>query len=143
VTQHSGRVGQSDLSDRDLTLCVVEGTGPTEPAWADRVCCVPRDFLGDQTIIGLFREASPDLSDRQRFIELVSSYLNLHQELIETWQNYSYDKRLSPSPYLDRTEVGFYSGGHRNVQHYEKTLDAGADFMHREATWVLERRIAD
>ena len=66
-------------------------------------------------IIGLLQEPSPDLSDRQRFIELVSGYFDRHQELLETWQTYPYDKRSSSSPYLDGTEVGFFSGECRNV----------------------------
>jgi len=118
----------------------MQGADKTEPEWVDRLCSVPRDFLGDKTIIGLFQEASPDLSDRQEFVELVAGYLAHHQELLETWQVYSYDKRVDQGPYLDGTEVGFYSAGRRAVQHYEHPLDACADFIYLEASWVLERR---
>ena len=143
VPPFAGKVRHLGTSGRSFTLGIMEGTDLTGPAWVDRVCCVPRDFWGDKTIIGLFREASPDLSDRQRFIELVSGYLDRHEELLETWQTYSYDKRSSPSPYLDGTEVGFFSGERTNVRRYEKSLDACADFIYREASWVLERRVRD
>ena len=93
--------------------------------------CVPQDFWGDKTIIGLLQEAPPDISDGQRFIELVSGYLDRHQELLETWQTYSYDKRSSSSPYLDRTEVGFFSGEGRNVRRDEKTLNTCVVFIYQ------------
>jgi hypothetical protein len=111
---------------------------PASPAGC--VCCVSRHLYGSHTILGLFHEAAPDLSDRATFIELVRGYLAGHQELIETCQGYSYDKRSSPSPYLDGTEVGFFSGKRNSVTHHGQPLDACADLIYRESLWVLDRQ---
>jgi hypothetical protein len=62
--------------------------------------------------------------------------------LVEAWQGYSWDKRTSPSPYLDGVEVGFYDGGRRDVATHRDEASACADFLFREASWVLNRRNA-
>src|SRR5580700_1731689 len=94
----------------------MDETDPTEPVWVEHVCSVPRDFVGDHTILALFQEAAPELSDRATFIDLVRRYLDQHQELLGTWQEYSYGKRVSEGPFLDRNEVGFFRRGRKNVQ---------------------------
>jgi hypothetical protein len=131
-----GNTGRS----ADVPFPAVEAEDQAAPAWVESVGCVPRNFYGSQTILGLFHEAAPDLSDRGTFVELVRGYLARHQELIETWQGSSYDKRSSPSPYVDGTEVGFFSGKRNSVTHHEPPLDAWADFIYRESLWVLDRQ---
>jgi hypothetical protein len=57
--------------------------------------------------------------------------------LVEDWQTYSYDKRGSPSPYLEGTEVGFFDGEARNRRTYGDRTGACAQFVYSEAAWVL------
>jgi hypothetical protein len=64
---------------------------------------------------------------------------------VEAWQQYSYDKRASPSPYLDGTEVGFFEVVGDNprrcaVERFNTTVEACASFIWRETGWLLERR---
>jgi hypothetical protein len=92
-----------------------------------------------------FEHADPDLSD-VRFKTVVRNRLKDDPSLIESWQNYSYDKRSSPSPYLDRNRVGFFEvvDGHPKrsaVRNHKNPTDACVDFIYREAAWVLERRM--
>ena len=104
---------------------------------------VSQELWGDKTIIGLLQGASPDPADPQRLIELVSGYLDRRRKLLKTWQTYPYDKRSSSSPYLDGTEVGFFSDECPNVRRDEISLNACLDFIYREANWILERQVPD
>ncbi|MBV8980978.1 MAG: hypothetical protein JO086_08775 [Acidimicrobiia bacterium] len=78
--------------------------------------------------------------DDANFLAMVREALATSPETVALWQTYSYDKRGSPSPYLDGVEVGFYDGGSRDVRRYDNEIDACADFIRSEALWVLERR---
>jgi hypothetical protein len=120
----------------------VDKTEQTEPAWVAPVCCTPRDLRGDETIVGLFRRASPDLSERDLFVAAVSRYLARHLELLEMWQGYSADKRTPSGPYIIGNEVGYFYKQRKDVQVYERPVDACADFIYREANWVLENERA-
>ena len=91
------------------------------------------------TVRGLFSEADPDLSDQSSFVRLVRAHLERDPELVRAWQSYSWDKRGSPSPYLDEGQVGFFDGERRDVAEYDDPAAACADFLFREATWVLRR----
>ncbi len=53
------------------------------------------------------------------------------------WQLYSYDKRWSPSPYLDGVEVGLYDAGHRDVERFDDPATACAAFILRERDWLV------
>ena len=90
-------------------------------------------------IIELFTGSGVDLRDRERFLVLIRRYLAEEPLLVEEWQRYCYDKRTSPSPYLDGREVGFYDAGRRDVVTYDDPVDTCAAFLYREASWVLER----
>ena len=37
-------------------------------------------------------------------------------DLVDQWQGYSWDKRWSPSPYLEGLEVGHYDAGKRRIR---------------------------
>jgi len=93
--------------------------------------------LGNGSVLlrQLFGRASPDLSDAARAAALIRLRLGEDPALAEAWQTYSCDKRSRP--YLDDCEVGLFDGKRREVVRYEDRLDACADFIIREARWVL------
>lgn len=91
-----------------------------------------------------FAQAAPDLNDRANFLASVRDYLSERPELVHTWQGYVDDKRGTPSPYLDlrSTEVGWMNtrGRREDVSQYDDALEAVAQFIWREANWVLLRQ---
>ena len=107
------------------------------------LCRIAQQSLtGDLSIQVLFERVQPDLRDEARAIGMISQQLSEAPELIEAWQQYSWDKRTTGSHFLDGLEVGFFTtdGLREDVQLYGEPVDACADFVYREAAWVLERR---
>ena len=99
---------------------------------------------GDRSIRDHFRAAAPDLDDTESLRSAIRDALATDPRLLPAWQTYSYDKRSTPSPYLDVQEVGFYDDGRQDVVHHDDPVDACADFICREAAWVLRRdRVTD
>ena len=109
------------------------------PSWLEPLCKIPISFRGgNKSVYQLLTEINPDLSDRLRFIELVSGRLKNDPALVEAWQGYSYDKRVDSGPYLDRTKVGYYEQGEfRDKRSHPTPASACADFIFREAESVL------
>jgi hypothetical protein len=106
--------------------------------WVERLCQVPEALqAGNLAIRAAFRQADPDLTDRVSAMALIRRHLSEKPHLVDAWQKYSYDKRSSPSPYLDQTEVGFYDHGYEDVDKFDNRADACAEFVFREAAWVL------
>lgn len=113
---------------------------PESSAWVEALIRIPEQYRsGEASIRDLFTEAAPDLSDANAFIVDVVARLRAEPTLIDRWQNYSYDKRSSPSPYLEGCEVGFYDAGSRDVTKHEEAAEACGEFIFREANWVLNR----
>jgi hypothetical protein len=118
-----------------------------EPGWLDPLCRVALQYrTGNESVHALFERAAPNLDD-PRFLELVPRTLRREPDLVMGWQQYSGDKRGTPSPYLDGLEVGFFenadgSATRRDVRRFDSAIDACAAFIWREAAWVLERREA-
>lgn len=83
-----------------------------------------------------------EVSDED-LVAAVRSALRDHPEVIQAWQGWSYDKRWSPSPYLDGLEVGHYDGGKHHVRRHATAVDACADFVLAEVRWVLDRRVLE
>jgi len=109
-----------------------------EPEWVQRTCRICEEWQnGGSSILQLFREAGPDLTDRSRFVALVTTYLRSHADLTGRWQQYAWSKRVSSGPYLEGGEVGYYSHGKHDVVTHDDLSDACADFLYREATSVL------
>jgi hypothetical protein len=109
------------------------------PGWPDPLCRIPRDLRGGhRSIRDLLIAAAPDLTDDHFVIDLVRMRLGDDPSLVDDWQIYSYDKRSSPSPYLDGTEVGFFDREKKNRRTYRHPADACAQFIFAEAAWVLE-----
>ena len=71
----------------------------------------------------------------------VRSVLEVRPDLVELWEHWSWDKRWSPSPYLDGLEVGHYDHGRSHVRVHPTPIDACADFVLTEVRWIVERRI--
>lgn len=99
---------------------------------------------GGSSVVDLVRRAAPDVDD-PRLESLIRARLAAEPALIDAWEAYAYDERATPSPYMDRTRVGFLSMQHgravdEDVRVHETMVDACADFIRREAAWLLEER---
>jgi hypothetical protein len=77
--------------------------------------------------------------DGDRIRQLLVDHLRGLPELRQAWQVYSWDKRWSPSPYLEGTEVGLYDSGYRDVEHHSDAATACAAFIAREVDWLRSR----
>lgn len=115
------------------------------PGWLEPLCGIALLYqTGDLSIRALFQRAAPNLHDPE-FIEVVAQKLQREPELVSAWQQYSHDKRGTPSPYLEGREVGFVevtdgSVRTRGIRRFETAVEACSTFILREALWVLERR---
>ncbi len=119
-----------------------------EPSWIEPLCRIAESYrTGGRSIRELFECASPDLQD-PRFVELVARTLEREPILVESWQQYSGDKRGTPSPYLQGTDVGFVDVANGKVEtrlvgRFDSAIEACSTFIWHEAAWVLEgRRLA-
>lgn len=120
-----------------------------EPHSADsitRVVRVPLRFQEARTmsLLDCFREAAPDLAD-PRLREKLVRVLRRHPELVEVWDGYSADKRTDAGPYLEGCATAFFDSRgdwpqRRLVRKFGAPAEAAADFIYREACWVLEHR---
>jgi hypothetical protein len=88
----------------------------------------------------LFKNAAPDLSDVGKTQAAVYDYIVSKPELVQRWQQYSWDIRGTPNHYMEGVEVGFYDAGYRDVVRHSDVQSACADFIVRTAAWILERR---
>ncbi len=77
----------------------------------------------------------------QDLVAAVRAALHAQPDLIEVWQGWSYDKRWSPSPYLEELEVGHYDAGKQSVRNHTNPIDACADFVLAEVRWIVDRRV--
>jgi hypothetical protein len=115
------------------------------PTWLEPLVRLPVDLKkGGVSVVDLMRRAAPDLEDA-RLESLVRARLASEPALVDAWEVYAYDQRDTPSPYMDRTKVGFLSMENgravdEDVRVHDSMVDACADFIRREAGWVLEGR---
>jgi hypothetical protein len=100
--------------------------------------CLPRRFHAENRSI---RDLFGDTESLEVSRQALHDALMNDSTLIDDWQTYSYDKRTSPSPYLDGLAVGFYDGGNRNHIEHVDAVSACCDFIERERAWVLRREI--
>jgi hypothetical protein len=83
----------------------------SEAPWVEPLCSIASRWRQPGTTIrGFFSEAAPEIAGRSSCTRLVRARLDRDPELVEAWQNYSWDKRGSPSPYLYEGEVGYFDG---------------------------------
>jgi hypothetical protein len=115
--------------------------------WVELICCVPLGFrTGEKSIRQLFEPALAHLDDRATFLAAINRWLREHPDLIHAWEAYCTDKRTGRGPCFDLNSVAvtFYdsSAGATAAPHRDKRLHtdpakACADFIYREAAWVL------
>jgi hypothetical protein len=113
--------------------------------WAAQVCHLPTAFReGGSSIRELFEPAAAHLDDRGGFVQAVSAWLREEPALIDVWLTYSADKRAH-GPFLSQdspaVEVGFYDpeSGRRDITRHSGPIEACADYIYREAAWVLRK----
>lgn len=110
--------------------------------WVGSLCRLPLTFRGgEETILELFELARPYLNDQPGFLASATAQLLADVHLVDAWQRYSADKRTSKGPYFGREgepfEVGFHDAGFHDVRICTDPAVACADFIYREAAWVL------
>lgn len=121
------------------------GIQPNALDWVESLCRIAVEYRSvDVSIRELFRRAAPHL-DEPRLTNMVLERLEREPELLKAWQQYSDDKRGTPSPFLDGLNVGFAAVVDeklimRNVRTYGTRVEACAQFIVQEAFWVLEGR---
>lgn len=98
---------------------------------------------GGAQLADLFFAAGVESVDDDELRRAVRERLADNAALIENWQGYSYDKRWTPSPYMDGVEVGHYDTGYRHVRKHQTTTDACADFVLTEVRWVVNGRVVE
>jgi hypothetical protein len=101
------------------------------------------EYLSLATLSELFLHAGVRNVSDDDLLTAVRTRLAEAPELIDLWQRWSYDKRWSPSPYLDGLEVGHYDAGKRDVRRHATTVDACADFVLAEVRWLVDRRVVE
>lgn len=79
--------------------------------------------------------------DDAELARAVLSVLQHRPDMIAAWQGWSWDKRWSPSPYLDGLEVGHYDGGRTDVRLHTSAASACTDFVVAEVRWLVECRV--
>jgi len=103
----------------------------------------PPKYLSFSALSEVFLRAGVrDTSDDDLFT-VVRARLTEDPDLIELWQSWSYDKRWSPSPYLDGLEVGHFDARKLHVRLHATTADACADFVLAEVRWLVDRRVVE
>lgn len=115
------------------------------PTWVERTCRIAKSWrIGAESVREHFQRAAPDLSDEPSFLAAVRGHLRSQPELVHAWQSYVDDKRGTPSPYLDlrSAEVGWMNtrGKREDISRHDDEFDAAAQFIWREANWVLTRQ---
>jgi hypothetical protein len=115
--------------------------------WVELTCRLPLVFrTGEKSIRQLFEPALNHLDDPATFLAAINNWLREHPDLIHAWEAYCTDKRTGRGPYFDRDSlaVGFYdpSAGpvaapNRDARLHVDPVEACADFIYREAAWVL------
>jgi hypothetical protein len=114
------------------------------PTWVESVATIACRWREPGTTVrDLFEDARPNLSDRRVFETSVADRLKRDPGLVDAWQTYSRDKRTSRGPYFDGLDVGFFDRDCRDVIEHQDRASACADFLFREASWVLLGRRAE
>jgi hypothetical protein len=118
--------------------------------WVKQLCELPLSYRhGHHTIVALLAPAAAHLEDRSGFLAAVTAWMQAHRYLIKEWWHYSEDKRSS-GPYFsdhvgaryDPLVVGFLQadGSRCDETHHTDDVAACADFIYREASWVVHQQ---
>jgi len=87
-----------------------------------------------------FERAAPDLSDVDALRAELRAEFESDPQLVERWQTYCSDRRGSPAPAMKACKVWHYGEGATDEVVHDDRASACADYVIREAVWVLERR---
>ena len=91
-----------------------------------------------------FHAPGVPLDDPEQAQVIVRSYLRRHPALVAHWARYLGDRRSSPSPVFTQERTYFFDPTsdpmETEVVHHPDAASACADYVVREAFWVLERR---
>ena len=109
--------------------------------WVDEIVGATLDLDNRyRTVPAVLRDPrSTGIPDDQLRRQLAER-LRQNPDAQRAWQLYSYDKRWSPSPYLDGVEVGLYDAGYRDVETFDDAATACAAFILRERDWLIRPR---
>lgn len=96
-------------------------------------------------VLALSRDPRGAQDEGEPLVMALTPLLRNRDDLIRSWQVYSWDKRWSPSPYweAERLEIGLYDGGYRDVEKKPDEVRACAAFIAREVAWLRRRHSAD
>jgi hypothetical protein len=114
------------------------------PEWVPLLCSVAVCFSESrQSFFELVQAASPDVSNRERFLSAVALYLHDRRDLIDSWALYSENKRTASGPYFKLgtpSKVGEV-GGLRSVppRRFHDPAEACAEFLWREVAPMDEQ----
>ena len=115
---------------------------PSTPLDVDLLLASVSAFqAGGRSPVDVLRAAGVDSVGDEELLVAVLPALRDRPDLIQSWQDGSYGKRWSPSPYLDGLEVGHYDEGKQCVRRHESHAEACADFVLAEVRWIVDSRI--
>lgn len=104
-----------------------------------KVCSMPLDFnkSGNKSMVQILRESGYLENVDSVTYDMIKQHLEANPDLIETWENYSADKRTSEGWYFLRENstwiVGFYRPGGRSEElSYSSAPEACASFILKE-----------
>ncbi|MFN8192363.1 MAG: hypothetical protein U0R78_18460 [Nocardioidaceae bacterium] len=100
------------------------------------------DSRDGPAFVALMRDADAEFED-DSFEPAVADALRAEPELIRRWHLWSRDQRWTPSAFVEGLETGWYDGGNRHVRTHQDQASAVADFIHRMASWMAQRRVIE
>lgn len=85
------------------------------------------------------------VGDRTTLLDRIRTVLDAEPDLVEAWNNFSGDKRYTPSWALEgRTVSWILPRGRRGpTRGFDDEAEACAQFVLRDALWTVERRFVD
>jgi len=94
----------------------------------------------DGDFVAQMKSANDEFPD-PTFEHSLATYLRSDADLVQAWSVWSGDQRWTPSAYVNGTECGWYDAGYEHVRKHRDAADATADFIHRLAAWLADRRV--
>jgi hypothetical protein len=98
------------------------------------------NFRDDPNFVELLKSASASFTS-DTFESELAMYLRSHPHLVDQWTTWSGDQRWTPSAYISETVAGWYDSADKHRRRHRDQAGATADFIHRMAVWLAERRV--
>ena len=114
--------------------------GTDDRSRIEQLCAIPEDFLATGlSLRRLFESRAPDLTDMPNLLVEIRDYLHGKPQLVQSWQQYSWNIRSVSSPWLSATIVGFFDGtSDLDIVDYADETSACANFICRTTVWILK-----